>query len=52
LKVYVETVPVEVNDGKLKVAFTPKVENPQICAIEIIPQSGAEPSASTPAPTN
>ena len=37
LKAYVETVPVEVTDGKIKVTFTPKVENPQICAIEIIP---------------
>ena len=36
LKAYVETVPVEVTDGKIKVTFTPKVENPQICAIEII----------------
>ncbi len=34
-----ETVPVEVTDGKLKVTFTPKVENPQICAIEITPAS-------------
>ena len=50
LKAYVETVPVEVTDGKIKVTFTPKVENPQICAIEIIPQSGAETSAVTPAP--
>ena len=40
LKAYIETVPVEVTDGKIKVTFTPKVENPQICAIEIIPQSG------------
>jgi hypothetical protein len=38
LKAYVETVPVEVTDGKIKVTFTPKVENPQICAIEIVPQ--------------
>ena len=50
LKAYVETVPVEVTDGKIKVTFTPKVENPQICAIEIIPQSGGETSAATPAP--
>ena len=50
LKAYVETVPVEVTDGKIKITFTPKVENPQICAIEIIPQSGAETSAVTPAP--
>ena len=50
LKAYVETVPVEVTDGKIKVTFMPKVENPQICAIEIIPaqlplQSGAPISA-------
>ena len=52
LKAYVETVPVEVTDGKIKVTFTPKVENPQICAIEIIPQSGAETSAAAPAPAS
>jgi alpha-L-arabinofuranosidase len=50
LKAYVETVPVEVTDGKIKLTFTPKVENPQICAIEIIPQSVGETSAVTPAP--
>jgi hypothetical protein len=38
LKAYIEAIPVEVNDGKLKITFTPKVENPQICAIEILPQ--------------
>jgi enterochelin esterase-like enzyme len=38
LKAYIETVPVEVTDGKIKITFTPKVQNPQICAIEIIPQ--------------
>jgi len=37
-KAYIETVPVEVTDGKIKITFTPKVENPQICAIEITPQ--------------
>jgi alpha-N-arabinofuranosidase len=50
LKAYVETVPVEATDGKIKVTFTPKVENPQICAIEIIPQAGGETGAATPAP--
>ena len=50
LKAYVETVPVEVTDGKTKVTFTPKVENPQICAIEIIPQGGGETSTATSAP--
>ncbi len=43
LKAYVEAVPVEVTDGKIKVTFTPKVENPQICAIEILPQSIGQP---------
>jgi len=47
LKAYVETVPVEITDGKLKVTFTANVENPQICAIEIIPQGG-ETGATTP----
>lgn len=37
LKAYVETIPVKVTDGEIKITFTPKVENPQICAIEIIP---------------
>ena len=52
LKAYVEAVAIEVTDGKIKVTFTPKVENPQICAIEIIPQSGGETSAVEPAPTD
>ena len=34
---YVETVNVEVTDGKLDITFTPNVENPQINGIEIIP---------------
>jgi hypothetical protein len=37
-KAYVETVPVEVNNGKLLITFTTKVENPEINGIEIIPQ--------------
>ena len=40
LKAYIEAVPVEVTDGKIQITFTPKVENPQICEIEIIPQGG------------
>lgn len=39
LRAYVETVPVEVKDGKLDITFTPKIENPQINAIEILPAS-------------
>lgn len=37
LRAYIETVSVEVTDGKLDITFTPKVENPQINGIEIIP---------------
>lgn len=35
---YVESVPVEITDGKLLITFTANVENPQINGIEIIPQ--------------
>jgi hypothetical protein len=38
-RAYVETVSVEVQDGSLDITFTPKYENPQINAIEIIPGS-------------
>ena len=38
-RAYVEIVPVEVKNGEFKIVFTPSVENPQINAIEIIPQS-------------
>lgn len=37
LRAHVETVDVTVADGSLDITFTPKVENPQICALEIIP---------------
>lgn len=36
---YVETVPVEVTNGEFRIDFVSNVENPQINAIEIIPQS-------------
>jgi endoglucanase len=36
-KAYIETVPVDVTDGKLTLTFTPNIENPEINAIEIIP---------------
>jgi endoglucanase len=39
LRAYVETVQVEVADGKLDITFTSKVENPEINALEIIPAS-------------
>jgi len=38
-RAYVETVPVEISDGKLDITFTPNVENPEINGIEIIPAS-------------
>ncbi len=38
-KAYVESVPVEVSDGQLKITFKQQVENPAIKAIEILPQS-------------
>jgi Malectin domain len=37
LRAYIETVNVEVTDGKLDITFTPNVENPQINGIEILP---------------
>ncbi len=49
MRVYVETVNVEVTNGVLRVTFTPKVENPQINAIEIIPQTGGGTSVAAPA---
>ncbi len=36
-KAYIETVPVEVTNGKLDITFTPNVENPEINGIEILP---------------
>jgi hypothetical protein len=38
LRAYVESVPVEVSDGNVQITFTAKAENPEINAIEIIPQ--------------
>lgn len=37
-RAYVETVPVEVTNGKFLITFTSNVENPQINAIELAPQ--------------
>jgi hypothetical protein len=36
-RAYIETVPVEINDGQLDIKFTTQIENPQINGIEIIP---------------
>jgi hypothetical protein len=38
-RAYVETVDVEVTNGKLDIAFTPEEENPKINGIEILPRS-------------
>lgn len=38
-RAYVETVPVEVTDGKFKIDFSSNIENPEINAIELIPQT-------------
>jgi endoglucanase len=38
-RAYIETVNVEVTDGKLGITFTPNVQNPEINGIEIIPVS-------------
>jgi len=37
LRAYIESVPVEVTNGKVEISFTPKVENPEINGIEILP---------------
>jgi alcohol dehydrogenase (cytochrome c) len=36
-RAYVESVPVEVTNGRLKITFTSNLENPQICGLEILP---------------
>jgi enterochelin esterase-like enzyme len=48
-RAYVETVPVEVTNGEFKIIFTSNIENPQINAIEIIPQAAGNASAATAA---
>ena len=37
-RAYIETVPVEVTNGVFRIDFTSNIENPEINAIEIIPQ--------------
>lgn len=41
-KAYIESVPVEVTDGELKITFKQQVENPAIKAIEILPQDAGD----------
>ena len=38
-KAYIESVDVEVTNGKMNITFTPNVENPKISGIEILPHS-------------
>jgi enterochelin esterase-like enzyme len=45
---YIESVPVEVKNGELRITFASNIENPEINAIEIIPQTGSESSGATP----
>jgi hypothetical protein len=37
-RAYIETVPVEVTNGKFNIVFTSNIENPEINAVEILPQ--------------
>ena len=37
-RAYIETVPVEVINGTFRITFTSNIENPEINAIELIPQ--------------
>ena len=46
-RAYIESVPVEVTNGEFRIVFTSQVENPEINAIEIIPQTTGEASAAT-----
>ncbi len=39
-RAYIESVPVEVTNGEVRITFTRQVDNPAIKAIEIIPQEG------------
>ncbi|HLP75460.1 MAG TPA: malectin domain-containing carbohydrate-binding protein, partial [Candidatus Paceibacterota bacterium] len=50
LRAYIESVPVEVTSGVFRITFTAQVENPQINAIEILPEGSAEASAVKSAP--
>ena len=38
-RAYIETVNVDITDGKLDISFTTNAENPEINGIEIIPGS-------------
>jgi alcohol dehydrogenase (cytochrome c) len=44
-KAYVESVPVEVKEGEIKISFVRKVENPAIKAVEILPKEVSDKDA-------
>ncbi len=48
-RAYIETVPVKITNGELRIVFTAQVENPAIKAIEIIPQAGTGTGAASSA---
>jgi hypothetical protein len=41
-RAYIEKVPVEISDGKLKILFAPSMDSPEINGIEIIPANQAD----------
>jgi alcohol dehydrogenase (cytochrome c) len=43
----IETIPVDVTNGEFRIVFTPKVENPAIKAIEVVPEAGVASSTNT-----
>ena len=47
-RAYVESVPVEVTNGQFRITFTSQVQNPEINAIEIIPQTTGQGGAAAP----
>lgn len=49
-RAYVEKVPVEVTNGQFRITFTAQVENPEINAIEIIPEGATDTSIAIAAP--
>jgi enterochelin esterase-like enzyme len=49
-RAYLESVPVEVTDGTFKITFTGNIQNPQINAIEIIPQAPGDAAAAPATP--
>ena len=49
-RAYVETVPVEVTNGEFRIDFTSQIENPEINAIEIFPQTDPATNATVAPP--